>query len=126
MSFLNYSPPTVRCCGDHRFCLLCSSAITDALHSSPSVRVTRLGLRSNTPIAYRTGKREALQDVLEFLQASLDHPAAHDGATGSSTSATAAGAPAPQVNTTARLIDYLEVRYASNPKTHCELTRLFA
>lgn len=53
-------------------------------HSSPALS------------AYLAGKREALQDVLEFIQASLDHPP----------SATSSGQPSGPLNV-ARLIDYL-------------------
>ncbi|KAI5481536.1 hypothetical protein MNV49_004293 [Pseudohyphozyma bogoriensis] len=62
--------------------------------------------RRATQQAFRAGKREALQDVLEFIQASLDHPAAtaHGG------SSAAGSATAPSGNVTARLIDYLEAR----------------
>jgi len=64
--------------------------------------------------AYRAGKKEALQDVLEFIQASLDHPAgaAAAGLSAPSHSHSVAGASSP--NVTARLIDYLEVRSNSS------------
>ncbi|KAK4706009.1 hypothetical protein P7C70_g208, partial [Phenoliferia sp. Uapishka_3] len=56
--------------------------------------------KKSTQKAYLAGKREALQDVLEFIQASLDHPP----------SATAPGQPAVGPLNVARLIDYLCAR----------------
>lgn len=56
----------------------------------------RIPVRHHPP-AYLAGKREALQDVLEFIQASLDHPP----------SAPFAGQPAVGPLNVARLIDYL-------------------
>ncbi|SCV68427.1 BQ2448_548 [Microbotryum intermedium] len=52
--------------------------------------------------AYIAGKKEALQDVLEFLQASLDHPLVH------SETSSLSGPPG-QLNV-ARLIDYICAR----------------
>jgi len=63
-------------------------------------------------IAFRAGKREALQDVLEFVQASLDHPQ-----TNSQQHAFAAGA-----GSLARLIDYICVsQSAVHHRSHSSL-----
>ena len=59
---------------------------------------------ATTDLAYLAGKREALQDVLEFIQASLDHPP----------SALPSGQPSGPLNV-ARLIDYLCVRRREPP-----------